>query len=555
MVYDSVTNPGAITMCLPTSYPYQTITGWAVFPNIPSLAICNARQVFCPNTSGLYQISLLLVRLNICDTDTFILTKTIYAIVNPVPVISITLTGDQWLCPGDSNMLVTTGYPIFTWTGPNVNGSTEDTVWATQPGYYSVSCFETNSFGCTGYANDDIYVQYKPQPLITMDPSTGLICPNDSVLLICNGTGTYQWQGPAGPIGGNTDSIYVNQAGNYYCILTDTAFCALVSNTALVTQYATPFLQLLTDSTICPGDSLVIYVVAGPGSVIVWNPPLTGNATQQTITAAGTYSCTIISCGIPTPASVTIGISIPVAQITTTGDLTFCEGGSVLLNGNTGYVNYVWLPDSSIGQNFSATVAGLYTLVVTDSFGCKATDTISVFTYPNSTVTPSVSDTTVCLGEIAILSASGSGNIYWYSSSTSTVILDSGNIYTTNIILADETYYVQTEDSGCRSVRVPVHAFADDCDTFYVPNVFTPNGDGLNDIFYFTVPDNECFHARIFNRWGRLMYEWNDAAKGWDGKNQSNGRPVSDGVYYYILYYCNYAMRPLNVRGFLELRR
>ena len=554
-VYDSVSNPGATVLCLPIAYPYQTLSGWAVFPYIPNMALCNARHLFCPDTSGTYLITLLLVRLNICDTDTFILSKSVYVIVNPVPVISVSVTGNPWLCPGDSNMIVTSGCPNMSWSGPGINGSTADTVWATQPGYYSVSCFETNSFGCMAYASAGVTVQYKPQPLITMIPSTGLICPNDSVQLTCSGAGTFQWQGPGGPIGGNTNSIYVNQPGNYYCILTDTEFCSLVSNTAFVTQYATPYLQVFSNATICPGDSIVIYVVAGPGSIILWDPPLSGNALTQTVDSAGVYSCTIISCGIPTTSSVTIGISNPVAQITATGELTFCEGNSVLLSGNSGLANYLWLPDSVSGQNLSATVAGLYTLVVTDSLGCVATDTISVFTYPNSTNAPSVSDTTICRNGSVTLTANGIGNIYWFPSAISTDTLHTGNSYSVTVYSTSVTYYVQSEDSGCNSARVPVHVFVDDCDTLYIPNVFTPNGDTQNDIFYFTVPVNHCFHARIFNRWGKLMYEWNDATRGWNGISQDNGKPASDGVYYYILRYCNKDMAYHYLHGFLELLR
>lgn len=67
------------------------------------------------------------------------------------------------------------------------------------------------------------------------------------------------------------------------------------------------------------------------------------------------------------------------------------------------------------------------------------------------------------------------------------------------------------------------------------PNVFTPNGDGINDIFcakdgYQSIVS---FQAAIFNRWGRKLYEWNDPAGGWDGK--FNGSDVPAGAYYFVL--------------------
>ena len=66
-----------------------------------------------------------------------------------------------------------------------------------------------------------------------------------------------------------------------------------------------------------------------------------------------------------------------------------------------------------------------------------------------------------------------------------------------------------------------------------VPNVFTPNGDGINDEFRVMYRSLAEFHCWIYNRWGKLVYEWDDPSKGWDGT--INGRPASAGAYYYII--------------------
>lgn len=66
-----------------------------------------------------------------------------------------------------------------------------------------------------------------------------------------------------------------------------------------------------------------------------------------------------------------------------------------------------------------------------------------------------------------------------------------------------------------------------------VPNVFTPNGDGINDIFRAKAQSLESFHAVILNRWGRKVYEWNDPQGGWNGK--IHGKYASPGTYYYII--------------------
>lgn len=65
------------------------------------------------------------------------------------------------------------------------------------------------------------------------------------------------------------------------------------------------------------------------------------------------------------------------------------------------------------------------------------------------------------------------------------------------------------------------------------PNVFTPNGDGINDEFRVAYRSLREFHCWVYNRWGKLVYEWTDPAKGWDGT--INGRPAAEGAYFYVI--------------------
>jgi gliding motility-associated-like protein len=66
-----------------------------------------------------------------------------------------------------------------------------------------------------------------------------------------------------------------------------------------------------------------------------------------------------------------------------------------------------------------------------------------------------------------------------------------------------------------------------------VPNVFTPNGDGKNDEFRVAYKSLISFHAIVFNRWGRKVYEWSDPGRGWDGK--IGGKVAAPGAYYYMI--------------------
>ena len=66
-----------------------------------------------------------------------------------------------------------------------------------------------------------------------------------------------------------------------------------------------------------------------------------------------------------------------------------------------------------------------------------------------------------------------------------------------------------------------------------VPNVFTPDGNGKNDEFRVAYRSLREFHCWVYNRWGKLVYQWTDPAKGWDGT--INGRPAAEGAYFYVI--------------------
>ena len=111
-------------------------------------------------------------------------------------------------------------------------------------------------------------------------------------------------------------------------------------------------------------------------------------------------------------------------------------------------------------------------------------------------------------------------------------------------VRTDETQRYTFMDNGAYQVKVWVSN--DSCTTdstvfdvsisssqLVVPNVFTPNGDGVNDEFRVMYRSIEEFHCWVYNRWGKLVYQWDDPAKGWDGT--INGQPAAAGAYFYII--------------------
>jgi gliding motility-associated-like protein len=107
----------------------------------------------------------------------------------------------------------------------------------------------------------------------------------------------------------------------------------------------------------------------------------------------------------------------------------------------------------------------------------------------------------------------------------------------------DETHSFTFTEAGTFLVRLRAeNSFCSSTDSITIkvsesaidaPNVFTPNGDGINDEFRVAYKSIVEFQAIIYNRWGTKMYEWTDIQKGWDGTK--NGRPVPEGPYFYVI--------------------
>jgi gliding motility-associated-like protein len=121
-------------------------------------------------------------------------------------------------------------------------------------------------------------------------------------------------------------------------------------------------------------------------------------------------------------------------------------------------------------------------------------------------------------------------------------------------------YVVATDSNNNDSPNSNVVCFDIDlCSTYHLPNVFTPNGDGINDFFIpFPYDFVEKIDIKIYSRWGNQVFASEDPDINWDGKNQSSNNDCADGVYYYICEVYEYGLNGLKQRtlsGHIELIR
>ncbi len=118
-------------------------------------------------------------------------------------------------------------------------------------------------------------------------------------------------------------------------------------------------------------------------------------------------------------------------------------------------------------------------------------------------------------------------------------------------------YYVvlvATNANGCvDTARITINV--EQVSYLTVPNVFTPNGDGKNDVWDAIFQDGlSSFHATIYDRWGLKMYEWSNPQQGWNGQSK-NGSPAPDGSYYYIINAKGVDDKDYMLTGFIQLLR
>ena len=134
----------------------------------------------------------------------------------------------------------------------------------------------------------------------------------------------------------------------------------------------------------------------------------------------------------------------------------------------------------------------------------------------------------------------------WQDSTTNTSL----NVYNT-----PGTFWVVVVDSNGCSVSDTVNVVYLDCESLIMPNVFTPNGDGVNDIFYV---GGNYLHGEsliVYDRWGIEVYNSEELSKGWDGTNMHNGKKCEAGTYFYMAYITIFDGKHKVVKGYLSLFR
>ena len=177
---------------------------------------------------------------------------------------------------------------------------------------------------------------------------------------------------------------------------------------------------------------------------------------------------------------------------------------------------------------------GSYTCIITDGVGCTSSQVVTVTTSPQPSASFSATPTAGTAPLVVnFTNTSQNANTYsWiFGDGGTSSLLNPTHTYT-----AAGTYIAILAVSNSNGCWDTIKMTIEVSDEFMVivPNVFSPNTDGTNDVFYINSKGLKELDAEIYDRWGLKMYEWHTIKGGWDGFTAA-GLPASDGTYYYII--------------------
>ncbi|MDR1726272.1 MAG: gliding motility-associated C-terminal domain-containing protein [Bacteroidales bacterium] len=230
---------------------------------------------------------------------------------------------------------------------------------------------------------------------------------------------------------------------------------------------------------------------------------------------------------------------------------------TVEISGGLTPYHYLWNNgnDTPVANNLCV---GNYTVTVTDSAGCVATQNVNIgYNYIYTGVNATASDYLVYDGQTIILLSQPQIDGVTYQWTPTTGLSSPNHNITFATMYATTTFYILISDGhDCLlldSVTINVDRVVCDKPNIHIPNVFTPNDDGKNDILYVTGEYIRKIKFMIFDRWGEKVFETTNINEGWDGRFR--GQMCQNGVYFYRLEVECEAERTYSTSGDITLIR
>jgi len=430
---------------------------------------------------------------------------------------------------GSATVSVTGNGPFtYNWSPTGGNGASANNLPA---GIYTITV--TDASNCTSTQTLSIT---EPIQLSSGTSFTDETCNNS------NGTATATPSGGTGPYtylwnnSMTTSQISGLTAGNYSVVITDANGCN-TSSTVTVASAGGPSVVVssVVNVTCFGGASGSATANASSGQApytYSWSPT-GGNAATANNLSAGTYTVTVTDsngCTSTQTQVLTEPTAIVAATSSTSDDCNSGNGtASVQITGGTPGYALLW-NNGNTNDTITALTAGSYTCTITDANGCTTLSTVNVGS-SGSANAQAGSDVTITVGQTALLSGSGGGTYSWSPSSsldcdTCQMPMASPTITTTYVLTV-------TDASGCTDVDTVVVYVDIACGDIFLPNAFSPNNDGQNDVYYVRGNCIASLQFEIYNRWGELVFSTDRTSQGWDGTWR--GQPCETAVFTYFI--------------------
>jgi len=451
-------------------------------------------------------------------------------------------------CVGDTVVLSAStqgSFSSYLWTGGTgtfTNPTSSNTNYIVGAGDTNPLNLYFTATNCNGRITDTIQIFLSSPAPVSITP-TGPVyfCTGDSVQLTAIGSGPFLWNTTE-----TTSTIYASLQGTY--IVSQNTTCGTTVDTVLVILSGTPPAASIIPSgstVLCPGNNVTLTASGGTG--YQWST----SATTPAIVAMlpGNYSVVVTSaCGSDTAFITLTTNTNPQANISPSSPISLCTGNVDVTVTGTG--TFAWSTGGT-GSTENFNTAGNYYVVASNTCG---TDT-AFFTIINSGLSASFNATPVSGPsplDVNFTNTSVGATAYNW-------IFGDGN--TDNTINPNHTYttpgiytctLIASNAGGC-SDTASIIITVDSClYLIKIPNIFTPDGNSVNDNYIVTVTCADQFNAYIFDRWGVKVYEYFDPSANWDGTTFT-GSKVSQGVYSYVIFIKDYNGDEHSYSGFIHV--
>ena len=470
----------------------------------------------------------------------------------PTPIIITNgqnITSES-ICVGSPLLLNTYALSgaIFNWFSPTdtISGSSNTlnviSTSTLQSGIYAAF---VELDGCPSFA-DTVIITFQPGPEFEFGFTDSTECGDQDITLSVGNIPNVSILWSTNQI---TPSINVNTSGDYSVAVTNQIGCTTRDTVSIIFSTIPENPTITGDESICSGETLSLSSNNQNGVTYNWSGPNGFTASTASISlteaASGNYSltATLNGCNAATSASIIVAVNAN-PSFSLEDDANICTGSTVIVEGPAGFQSYEWSSNATT-QNDTLSTSGTFSLIVTDANGCMGSDSIIVnVSSPVAAFTSNPISETVTGVNVSFTDQSTGQITSWnwaFENNISATTQNPVHAFTTQGEIT--VVLTVTNAAGCTDTASRKYSVNN---ILAIPNSFTPNGDGFNDLFVVkglsAFPDSKLL---VFNRWGTEIFNSTDYANDW------NGGDYPDADYYYVLEVSNGE----KLKGFVTLKR